>query len=132
MNRLCSPLTTLALSFLALALTASHGLAQDAPGFAGHWEGGIHTPQGDLGINVDMAQAEDGSWSGDISIPAQGAADIPLADVVVEGTTITFKMADVPGEPTFSGTLSEDGKTISGPFTQGGAELTFTLTRTDP
>ena len=116
----------------ALLLAAAPAAAQDAPGFVGHWDGGIHTPQGDLAINVDLAKAEDGSWSGDISIPAQGAADIPLTEVVVDGNTVSFKIPETPGEPTFTGTLSEDGKTIAGPFTQGGAELTFTLSRVDP
>ena len=60
------------------------------------------------------------------------AQDVPLADVTVEGKTVSFRMADVPGDPTFTGTLSEDGKTIAGPFTQGVAELEFTLTRIDP
>jgi len=50
----------------------------------------------------------------------------------VEGSKISFMMADVPGDPTFTGTLSEDGKTIAGPFTQSGAEMEFQLTRKDP
>jgi len=41
-------------------------------------------------------------------------------------------MADVHGDPTFTGTFSEDGKTIAALFTQGGVDLTFTLTRKDP
>jgi hypothetical protein len=75
---------------------------------------------------------EEGIWSADISIPAQMTEDFPLSDVKVEGREVSFRMADVPGDPTFTGALSEDGKTISGPFTQGGAALEFTLTRKDP
>ena len=128
MKRLVLPLGILILCLLALGPTSPLS-AQDA---SGHWDGAIVTPQGDLPINVDLAKGEDGAWSGDISIPAQMAEDIPLVDVVVEGNKVSFRMADVPGDPTFTGTLAEDGKTISGPFTQGGAQLEFKLTRVDP
>ena len=119
------------LSALLLLVSTAHLGAQTESAFAGHWEGAIVTPNGDLGINVDLKQGEDPAWTGDISIPAQMAEDVPLADVVVEGNTVSFRMADVPGDPTFKGTLSEDGKTITGPFTQGGAQLEFRLTRSD-
>jgi len=121
--------SVLTLLLLPLAWATTPVVAQEGPGFAGHWVGAIHVPNGDLGINVDLSMNEEGVWSGDISIPAQGAEDFALSDVVVEGSTVSFRMAGVAGDPTFSGTLSEDGTTISGPFTQGGAELTFTLTR---
>ena len=123
--------SALAITLFLLPFTwgATAAVAQEGPGFAGHWVGAIQTPNGDLGINVDLAVSEEGVWSGDISIPAQGAVDFALADVVVDGSTVSFRMDGVAGDPTFSGTLSEDGTTISGPFTQGGAELQFILTR---
>jgi hypothetical protein len=103
--------------------------AQDAPDPAGNWEGAIITPNGDLGINVDLME-EDDVWSGDISIPAQGAQDLALVDVVVDGAKVGFKIPNVPGDPTFDGTLSDDGNVISGSYSQGGAVLEFKLTRT--
>lgn len=129
MKRLTLPLSMLFLCLLALGGAHTQLSAQDA---SGHWDGAIITPQGDLAINVDLTKGEDGAWSGDISIPAQMAEDIPLADVVVEGNKVSFRMADVPGDPTFTGTMAEDGKTITGPFSQAGAELEFKLTRQDP
>ena len=117
---------------LALAGTVSGLVAQEGPGFKGHWEGAIVVPGAPIEINVDFTVSDEGVWSGDISIPSQMAEDIPLAGVTVEGSKISFMMADVPGDPTFTGTLSEDGKTIAGPFTQSGAELEFQLTRKDP
>ncbi len=103
-------------------------VAQEPANPAGHWEGAIEVPGAPIEINVDLMVGEDGTWTGDISIPAQMAQDVPLINVKVEGKTVSFGM-EVPGDPLFTGTLSDDGKTISGPFTQGGAELTFTLTR---
>jgi hypothetical protein len=104
--------------------------AQEEPTPVGHWEGAILTPGGELGIDVDL-MVEDGAWSGDISIPAQATQDFALSEVAVEGSQVSFLMAGVPGDPTFKGTLSEDGRTISGTFTQGGQSLDFRLTRSD-
>lgn len=39
-------------------------------------------------------------------------------------------MDGVRGNPTFKGTLSKDGKSLSGQFTQSGQVIPFALTRT--
>jgi hypothetical protein len=130
MKKAAVSLITVVVALLSTALTASPVEAQDAPDPSGHWEGAIEVPGSPLEINVDLTVDEEGVWTGDISIPAQMAQDVPLINVSVDGKSVTFAM-EVPGDPTFVGTLSEDGKTISGTFTQGGAELEFTLTRSD-
>ena len=93
---------------------------------AGRWEGVIRVPGTELGIDVDLARAGDG-WTGDISIPAQGATDLPLTGIVVSPPSIRFAIQGVPGEPTFDGTL--DGDSIAGRFVQGGLTTTFVLRR---
>ena len=70
---------------------------------------------------------ENGKIQGNIDIPAQGAADINLTDITIEGKNISFAIENVPGEPSFSGELDETGKKIEGNFTQGPAEGTFLL-----
>ncbi len=114
----------------ALVWSASPLLAQDGPTPAGHWEGAIVVPGGELGIDVDLLD-EEGAWKGDISIPAQQTQDFVLSDVIVKGNEVSFLMAGVPGDPTFQGTMSEDGATITGTFSQGGQVLEFRLTRSD-
>ena len=37
--------------------------------------------------------------------------------MAVEGLSLSFKLPGVPGDPAFKGKLSNDGKTISGDFT---------------
>jgi len=59
--------------------------------------------------------------------PLQQAIDLPLENITIEKSNITFAIKDVPGEPTFNGSLSEDGSTISGEFTQDGGTFTFSL-----
>lgn len=119
-------LAALLLPALALAVAAVHAAE---PGPAGHWEGAIAIPGQELGVVVDLAPGKDGAWQGEIDIPLQGAKDLALTDVRVEADAVRFAIAGVPGAPTFAGTLSADGQSIAGDFTQGGAAFPFTLTR---
>jgi len=96
---------------------------------AGHWEGAVEVPGAKLEVNVDFVKQADGTWKGDISIPAQGAKDLPLGGIKVEAADITFAIAGVPGDPTFKGRLSADGAKITGNFTQGGGNFPFELAR---
>ena len=108
---------------LSIATPQSGAQTHDA---AGHWEGSVEVPGQPLVVQVDLAQT-DGAWSGTIDIPAQGADDLPLSAVTVDGETVRFTISGVPGDPTFEGTLA-DGE-ISGEFTQGPARLPFRLGR---
>ncbi len=120
----------LMLSFLLLvALAPATIIARDAPSAAGHWEGAIELPGTKLSIDVDLAAGEGGALAGDISIPAQGTKDLPLAQGAAMGDDVTFQIVGPPGEPTFKGTLSPDGAKISGTFTQGGQSFPFVLDR---
>jgi hypothetical protein len=100
--------------------------AQQTRSLAGHWTGTLSIQGQELGFDVDLVQGAAG-WTGDISIPAQGAADLPLTGITVAGDSIRFAIADVPGEPTFRGALSTDGQTVAGTFTQSGQPFTFTM-----
>jgi CubicO group peptidase (beta-lactamase class C family) len=113
---------------MMLALAAAGVVAAEAPSLAGHWEGVIDLPGTKLAINIDFA-AVDGGWKGDISIPLQGAKDMPLDKIALDGAAVSFIMPGVPGDPVFKGALSADGSTISGDFTQGGATFPFELSR---
>jgi hypothetical protein len=115
---------------IALLAPAAAAVAAEAPANSspeGHWQGSIDLPGAALAVDVDLAR--DGAiWKGDVTIPAQGAKDLPLAGVTVDGAAVTFAIAGVPGEPTFTGTLGADGKTIEGTFSQGGQSFPFRLT----
>lgn len=117
--------SALAWAVLSVILSAPGARAQEAS-LEGHWEGTIEIPGTPLAMDVDFRR-EDGAWAGDISIPVQNAKDLPLAGIVLEGGAVTFAIAGIPGDPTFSGTLSEDGDRISGELTQGGQTFPFTL-----
>lgn len=109
---------------LALFLLSTPSWAAE---LQGHWEGTIEVPGQPLDVDLDFTT--DGTqWSGDISIPAQGARDLPLEAITSEGETVSFAISGIPGAPTFAGSFSEDGQEISGEFRQGGQSFPFTLT----
>lgn len=112
---------------VAFTLALCLALPVLAAGPAGKWEGAIELPGTELAIDVDLAEGKDGAWTGDITIPAQGARDLALDKIAVKANEVTFVIPGVPGEPTFKGTVSEDGAKLSGTFTQGGASFPFTL-----
>jgi uncharacterized protein len=114
---------------ILLLLSLIPGLARAAETAAagGHWEGEINLPRNQvLQIMVDLEEAS-GAWKGTIDIPAQGAKDLPLEQVAVDGPKVRFVITGVPGAPTFEGTL--ENNEIKGTFTQGGGSVPFRLGR---
>ena len=114
---LCAAFATIGWPALAQAPAASA---------AGRWEGAISGTVTELAITVTLTAGP--KWSGTIDIPAQGASAMPLGDVIVQGSAVRFTLS-VPGDPAFKGTLSPDGTTISGTFTQAGQGIPFKLQR---
>jgi hypothetical protein len=104
--------------------------AQD--GLRGHWSGSVEVPNQALAMEVDLDKGPNG-WVGSISIPAQNASGIPLDAIALTDGKFTFRVKGAPGDPTFTGTLSADGKTMTGDFKQGPGAFPFKFSRTgDP
>jgi uncharacterized protein len=99
---------------------------QSTAGPAGHWEGKIDVLGPALNIEVDLAPKGE-KWEGTITIPSQNLKGFPLSAVAVEGSSVSFALKGVPGDPQFKGTLSKDGKSIAGDFSQAGAAVPFSL-----
>jgi len=101
--------------------------AQPAAGTGpvGHWVGTLDVGPG-LAMEIDLGRQGDG-WRGTMSVPAQLTKGIPLTALTVKDTTIEFAIK-AAGDPRFSGTLSADGKTITGTFSQGGGTIPLVLT----
>lgn len=117
------------LFLLLCLLVLSSVFSGQALSLAGHWQGTIEIPGMKLDVDIDFSQKADGSWKGDISIPMQKAKNLPLSNILLEGHQATFSISGVPGNPTFKGTLSEDGSKITGDFIQEGKTFPFNLTR---
>lgn len=114
---------------LCLVIAGIGLAAVQATNLPGHWEGTIKLPTGELNFSVDVTAGADGKLAGTITIPQQGARDLPLANVSQNGVAVAFDIAGVPGDPQFRGQLSADGQKIAGNLSQGGAAFPFALER---
>lgn len=131
------PYTRLFLLSALLLLPAPSLRAQTAVDPSGHWEGSIQVNNPDdasvvqLSMEVDLAKTSKGDFAGAISIPRQNLKGRPLSNVAVEGQSVSFQIIlSAPGDNTFKGALSPDGKSMSGDLTHSGSSLPFSLTRT--
>lgn len=118
----------LIVSFVALFASALFS-ADSSSTPAGYWAGEISTPDQALSIAVELSQGGDNTWQGTIDIPMQGVRGFKLTPVKVDGSAVQFAMPGIPGDPSFSGKLADDAKSISGNFSQGNVTLSFRLER---
>jgi CubicO group peptidase (beta-lactamase class C family) len=119
----------IARTLAALALFALSSLPAAASDVTGHWEGPIRLPGMELKVLVDLKAGPSGALEGTIDIPAQNGKGLPLESIEVKDAAVSFALKGVPGQPTFKGTLSADGRTIEGTFTQGPQSFPFRLAR---
>jgi hypothetical protein len=105
------------LALLAAPVLGTMSHAADPPSLAGRWQGTLKLGSVSLDYDIDFTRKGSG-LSGDISIPAQGARDLPLEAISLDGDLVAFKLNGLPGNPSFKGTLSADGATIQGTFTR--------------
>ncbi|MDI3548465.1 MAG: uncharacterized protein PWR10_2117 [Halanaerobiales bacterium] len=117
------------LLILLTGLVLSGRAYTGAADFAGTWKGAIIIGANKLEIHLELKVSEDGALTGNIDIPAQGAVDLPLVDFRLDGSAINFKIANVPGDPTFNGKLK--GNSIEGSFFQSGQTFPFKVERAE-
>jgi len=119
-----SPRTLVAVTFCLL--TAPPLMAQTTPDLTGHWEGSVQAPASDVAFAIDIARDGGRQLTGTMSLPAERIKGLPLLKVAVDGTTVTFyARADQP----LTGTLSADGRTVTGDYFAGGMTMPFSMTR---
>ena len=116
------------IALLLLSAVAAH--AQTASDPSGHWEGGIETPEGSIGVIVDLAKNTTGQLGGTIGVPPQNLKGFPLVIESADGRAITFRFKGAPGNRVFQGVVAEDGTSMSGEFIQSGFTMRFALART--
>jgi hypothetical protein len=112
------------------ALFLSTISAQPAADPSGHWEGSIQSSIGELNFEIDLARNSDGEFTGSLNQPSEHITGLPLANIAVDGKSLRFQVKGTPGERAFKGTVSDDGKSISGYYSQGGYTIPFSVTRT--
>lgn len=105
---------TLILSCFAGAPRA-HAQAKEID-VTGNWQGTLQAGQG-LRIVMKITKV-DGKLRGISYSIDQGGQSIPINSITVQGTSFNFAISAI--DVTYVGTLSADGKTITGNQTQGG------------
>ena len=124
----------LGLVILALVAAPSTLLAagvQEEAGGAEHWKGALIAPSGELEFFVTFTPDGDG-YTATVSIPAQGATDLAVTDVVYTAEEIRFTLEVAPPSGAhWVGKPGADFKTAEGEFSQGAATLPFKMERVE-
>ncbi len=104
---------------------------QDEAAEAEHWKGALITPSGELEFFVTFTPDGDGHTA-TVSIPAQGATDLAVTDVVYTAEEIRFTLAAAPPSGAhWVGKPDGDFQTAEGEFKQGAATLPFKMERVE-
>lgn len=114
----------------AFAIGAPSAAAQDVPDITGTWTGTLVAGPQSLEIVFTVTEADGGTLTGTMDVPAQGAMGIPLTTVAFESGTLSMTFP-VPGGGAYEGSLGPGGSTITGTFTQGGQAFPMELVRSD-
>lgn len=112
------------LTALLAAAVVAPVAPQDPASLAGVWEGRINV--GGQSIRIVFRVGADGNAVMDS--PDQGARNIAVDRPTAEGGVVRFVVPVIRGQ--FQGSRSEDGETLTGVLSQGGATLPLVLSRT--
>jgi hypothetical protein len=117
-------------STMCSLLVATGALAQPAPASAasGHWQGEIQIPDRVLSFTVDLAKNAAGAWIGSMTVSGTTSVDVPLTGIAVADSGVRFD-AKLPEDARFQGTVSADGKGLSGTVANDQGAVPFVLTR---
>jgi len=116
---------TLMRCVVALAVLLSAGVAT-AQSLAGNWQGTLQAGARSLRVIFVVSAADGGALRAVMYSIDQGGQGTP-ATVTAQGNAV--RMVATGANITFEGSLSADGNSINGNFTQGGNTLPVTLQR---
>lgn len=105
----------------------ARGENEPAADIAGTWQGTLDVGVVKLRLGLEFKKKEGGGFTGTMDSPDQGAFGMEIDEVTVEEQAVKFVMKKIGGS--YDGKLSEDGKEISGKWTQGSSTLPLVLKR---
>ena len=114
-----------------VALAMMFGTGARAQDLSGNWQGTLKAKDlRDLRVIFNFYKGDKDAWNAKMYSIDQGGQAIPVTSVTKHGSSIKTSVDMIGG--TFEGKLSEDGKTITGTWTQGTQPLPLTLVRATP
>jgi uncharacterized protein (TIGR03435 family) len=105
---------------LLLTATAAFSVSAFAQNFVGTWQGALKVPQapnGELRIVMKISTTDQDTLKAEMYSIDQGGQAIPATSVKKNGSSINIGVMPLNG--TYEGSLSSDGNTINGTWTQG-------------
>jgi uncharacterized protein (TIGR03435 family) len=113
---------------VALAMLSASVVAQ-APNLVGNWQGTLQAGK-ELRIIFAIANADGGGLRATMYSIDQSGQGIPVNSVTLQGSTLRMSITGIGGN--FEGTVSGDGQSIAGNWSQGAGSLSLTLRRSTP
>lgn len=117
----------IALNLVLLPGSAAGQADRGSGAFVGIWEGTLDAGAAKLRLVLHVTLGDDGVLHGTMDSPDQGATGIPASSVSAEGETLAFVIATLGAR--YQGTLSADGGSLDGTFSQSGASFPLALTK---
>ena len=111
----------------SLVTIAAPAMAQDVEGY---WAGSLDVNGVQLPVGIALARGEDDTLSGTLDTPSQGGFDIPLTEVTLDGTRLSFAVPRIGAS--YAGEWNAVDGTWDGQFIQGGLRLPLVLAASTP
>lgn len=102
------------------ALAMLFGLTLPAQDIAGDWQGTLKVGSQELRLVLTIDKSPDGKWNatfGSIDQSPDWGARAPIDSITLQGSNLKFAIAAVRGS--YAGTLSADGASVKGVWSQG-------------
>jgi len=113
---------------LLAAVSLAAAFLQDPAPFLGEWKGAVEVGM-KLELTFHFYRGAGGTFAGAMDIPAANAFGQAVANLKVEGRTISFSL---PFGAVLKGTMEESGRTIAMTWSMNGRDTGFALTKTAP
>lgn len=123
------------IAILSLGIFPKFALAQTSPtpkGLEGYWQATLGSGPGKLRVLVSISKSADGVFKGTLQSVDQDAT-FAISNISLNENAVHFELKDIGG--VYQGTLSEDGASLTGTWTQTGVPaqpLKFTWSATAP
>jgi pimeloyl-ACP methyl ester carboxylesterase len=96
----------------------------------GFWEGKLKVTAGiELRLVLKVEKGKDGKLKAALASPDQGANNIPISAIDLEGDALTFESKIIGAK--YSGKKTKEGTGFEGQLTQGGLKVPLVLKKTD-
>lgn len=114
---------------LAVVFLAGSTAKTQAPdkGIADTWQGTLHLPQRDIRLVLKVTRGTDGALAGTMYSIDQGGQALKTSSIGFQDGTLKFAIQMI--DMTYVGSMSGDGKSITGTFTQGDRPTPLVLER---